>query len=165
MTAIKKVIDKAVEWVCIFILGFMTVLVTYQVITRYFFNAPSAISEVLAKYLFVWLVLFCGAYVFGLREHMNIAYLRDKLPPKFRIIAEMLSEFIIVLFAVSVMVYGGYSGAVKQMIQLDSALQIPVGIIYAAIPISGALMLFYFIYNELALLKELSAVDSKTKTH
>lgn len=156
MTAIRKYVNKAVEWICIVLLGVMTVLVTYQVITRYFFNAPSAISEVLAKYLFVWLVLLCGAYVFGLREHMSINFLRDKFAPRPRLIVEMISELLIGLFAASVMVFGGYSVTVKQMIQLDSALQIPVGIIYSVIPISGVLVLFYFVCNELTLLKQLS---------
>ena len=159
MAAIKKAIDKAVEWICIFLLGFMTILVTYQVVTRYFFNAPSAISEVLAKYLFVWLVMICGAYVFGLREHMNIAFLRDKLPLRTRLTVEIFSEVLIVLFALTVMIVGGYRGALKQMIQLDSALQIPVGIIYAVIPISGVLIVFYFIYNVSRLAKQFAAGD------
>lgn len=163
MTAMKKAIDRAVEWICIILLGVMTILVTYQVVTRYFFNAPSAISEVLAKYLFVWLVMICGAYVFGLREHMNIGFLREKLPVKSRLIVEMISEFLIVLFALTVMIIGGYQGAVKQMIQLDSALQIPVGIIYAVIPISGFLMVFYFIYNVSRLAKQFAAAGSEVK--
>ncbi len=163
MTAIKKVIDRAVEWVCIFLLGIMTVLVTYQVVTRYFFNAPSAISEVLAKYLFVWLIMICGAYVFGLREHMNIAFLREKLPVKARLVVEMISELLIVLFALTVMIIGGYKGAVKQMIQLDSALQIPVGVIYAVLPISGILIAFYFVYNISRLAKQFAAAGSELK--
>ena len=68
LTTIKKAVDKVMEWSCILILIVMTVLVTYQVITRYFFNRPSAISETAAQYLFVWMVMFGSAYVFGLRE-------------------------------------------------------------------------------------------------
>lgn len=161
MSTAKKYVDKVVEWLCILLLGIMTVLVTYQVITRYFFNAPSAISEVLAKYLFVWLVLLCGAYVFGLREHMNIGFVRDKFPPRARIGLEMFGELIIALFALGVMLYGGAQSAIKQMIQLDSALQIPMGIIYVIVPVSGLLMLFYFVYNEMLLAKQLSTIGKK----
>lgn len=74
--SIKKILDRVIEWVCIFIVGLMTILITYQVVVRYVFNSPSAVSEILSRYLFVWLILFAGAYVFGLREHMEIAFLK-----------------------------------------------------------------------------------------
>lgn len=161
MEAIKKVLDKVIEWICIILMGGITVLVTYQVAVRYFFNKPNAYTEVLAKYGFVWMVLFASAYVFGLREHMNIGFVRDNLPKKIRLVVEMLSELIIAAFVVGVMLYGGYGQMTKQMIQLDSALQIPMGIIYSAVPISAAFIVFYFIYNERKLLKELT--DSKNR--
>ena len=155
---IKKGVDKVLEWFCILILAVMTALVTYQVITRYFFNAPSEFSQALAQYLFVWLVMFGSAYVFGLREHMNIAFIRNKLPTKARIYVEILGEALIACFAVAVMIVGGYSGAMKQMIQRDATLPVSVGVIYSSIPICGWIIVFYFIYNVMNLIKELKSV-------
>ena len=80
MEKMKKLFDRVLEVSCIALMSVMTILVTYQVITRYIFNKPSAVSEVLARYMFVWMVLLCAAYVFGLREHMNIPFVKDKLP-------------------------------------------------------------------------------------
>ena len=74
MEKMKKLFDRVLEVSCIALMSVMTILVTYQVITRYIFNKPSAVSEVLARYMFVWMVLLCAAYVFGLREHMNIPF-------------------------------------------------------------------------------------------
>ncbi|WP_203296826.1 TRAP transporter small permease subunit, partial [Luteirhabdus pelagi] len=68
-----------------------------------------------------------------------------------QIVLEMLIELVTVVFAISIMIIGGYNSSVRQMWQMDSALQIPMGVIYAAIPISGALMVFYFLYNEMHL--------------
>ena len=45
------------------------------------------------------------------------------------------------------MIYGGYFSSLKQMTQVDAVLQIPIGIIYSAIPISGVFIVFYVIYN------------------
>lgn len=154
MEKLKKIFDRVLETSCIGLMSVMTVLVSYQVITRYIFNKPSAVSEVLAKYLFVWMVLLCAAYVFGLREHMNIPFVKDKLPERGRIICEIIGEAIIVLFGLGVMVAGGYAGAVRQMGQMDSALQISMGIIYGAIPLSGISIVFYFFYNVSALMKQ-----------
>ena len=161
MDFIKKIFDKILEWVCVVLLSLMTILVTYQVIVRYFFDRPNAYTEVLSKYMFVWLIMFGSAYVFGLREHMNIAVVRDKMPTKLRIVIEMISELIIVLFAVGVLIYGGFKQTVDQMGQLDAALQIPIGFIYAAVPISSCFIIFYFIYNEIKLYLELKAASMK----
>ncbi len=159
----KLWVDKCVAAILIAIVAAMTVLVTYQVVVRYLFNSPSAVSEVLSRYLFIWLILFGSAYVFGLREHMAINFIKDKFPDALRIVVEMFIELVTLVFAVAIMVIGGYSTAVRQMWQLDSALQIPMGTIYSAIPISGALIIFYFIYNELCLMSRLSALKNNSE--
>ncbi|MBV7388835.1 TRAP transporter small permease [Pasteurellaceae bacterium TAE3-ERU1] len=152
---VKFALDKLAAGLCIMIVAVMTVLITYQVVSRYIFNSPSAVSEVLSRYLFIWLILLAGAYVFGLREHMAIAYVKLKCRAKVQIILDMISELATAIFALSIMIIGGYSAALRQMWQLDSALQIPMGAIYAGIPISGAMIVFYFLYNELKLARAL----------
>ncbi|MGR6980586.1 TRAP transporter small permease [Testudinibacter sp. P27/CKL/0425] len=152
---IKNIIDKIMEYLCILIVFLMCILVTYQVVTRYIFDNPSAISEILSRYLFIWLILFGGAYVFGLREHMSISFVKLKLPKKIQIYLDMFSELIIVIFSSAIMILGGYSITTRQMLQMDSSLQLPIGVVYMAIPISGVIMLFYFIYNEIMLLHKL----------
>ncbi|MCA2019185.1 TRAP transporter small permease [Vibrio tritonius] len=148
---LKRWVDKLLSGICIAIVASMTLLVTYQVVVRYLFNSPSAVSEVLSRYLFIWLVLFGSAYVFGLKEHMAINFLKQKFSEKTQLVLDMFIELVTVVFALSIMIIGGYSSSVRQMWQMDSALQIPMGTIYAAIPISGALMVFYFFYNEMHL--------------
>jgi len=143
----KKAIDKIVELFCIGIMSLMTILVSWQVFTRYVFNKPSAVTGQLSQYLFVWLVLYGAAYVFGKREHMSIVYLQDKSSPKIKFIIIVIQELIIAIFTIGVMVYGGYISTVKQMAQIDAALQVSVGLIYSAIPISGLLIMFYTYNN------------------
>ena len=71
LEGIKKVFDKILEILGTITLGIMTILVVYQVVTRYVFNAPSAFSEALAQYLFVWMIMFGSAYVYGSKEHLT----------------------------------------------------------------------------------------------
>ena len=162
MTFLKQWIDKILSLFLITIVGTMTVLVTYQVASRYLFNSPSAVSEVLSRYLFIWLILFGSAYVFGLREHMAINFIKDKFNKKLRLLTEMFIELVTVTFAYTIMIIGGYNSAVRQMWQLDSALQIPMGVIYSAIPIAGGLIFFYFIYNELSLIHQLRTLNRQS---
>ncbi|NME35517.1 MULTISPECIES: TRAP transporter small permease [Fusobacterium] len=147
MEKIKNILDKIIEKFCIVIMGVMTLLVTWQVITRYFFNNPSIVTEQTSQYLFVWLVMYGSAYVFGKREHMQISFVRDLASPPIRKIIDIIQEIIITIFVITVMIYGGYFSSLRQMGQLDAALQIPMGVVYSAIPISGIFIIFYAILN------------------
>ena len=42
---IRKVIDVVLSYACAFLFALMVVVGTYQIVTRYFFNSPSTISE------------------------------------------------------------------------------------------------------------------------
>ncbi len=146
-TFIKRIVDKFVEILCIILLFIMTVLVTYQVVTRFVFSNPSAISELTAQYLFVWMVMIGSAYMFGLREHLNISLLKDKLPPLLNTLVEILIALLLIIFSFGMTFLGGIRNTLVQMRTTDAALQVPMGVIYSIIPISGAFMIFYAIYN------------------
>ena len=154
LTRIKSVIDKIVQWLCIVVLAVMTVLVTYQVVTRYFFNKPSGWSEITAQYLFVWAVMFGGALVFGERGHLEITTIKGKLPPTPLMIVEILTNILLVAFAIAVLSYGGYKISMSQMNVVDASLQIPMGWIYFSIPVHGVIMAFYGLYNCMLAVKE-----------
>ena len=149
----KKMIDKILGLFCISVMIIMTVLVTWQVFTRYVLNDPSVVTGQLSQYLFVWLVLYGAAYVFGKREHMAIVFLQDKLNVQSKKLLLLFQEIVISLFVLGVFIYGGYISSVKQMMQVDAALQIPIGVIYSAIPISGLIIIFYTITNMIKIIK------------
>lgn len=144
---LKQYIDKFVEFICIVLMGIMTCLVVYQVLTRKIFNSPSTISESLSQYLFVWMVMLGSAYVFGLREHLSITLIKDKLSPRWNMVVEILISVTLILFSIYLLLYGGMKQTISQMRTLDAALQIPMGVIYSVIPVTGLFMLFYAGYN------------------
>lgn len=147
---IKTWVDKIVEVLCILMLSIMTLLVVYQVVTRYVFNKPSAFSETLAQYMFVWLVMFGSALVFGSKDHLEIGTVKAKLGPKARMILEIVIDIFLFIFAAIAFVYGGYLGMSRQMATIDAALGIPTGVIYSSIPLCGIIIGFYAVYNACA---------------
>jgi TRAP-type C4-dicarboxylate transport system permease small subunit len=152
MNKIKKAVDTALSWFSIIIVALMTFFVTYQVVTRYIFNRPSAVSEAVARYLFVWLTIFGGAYVFGKRSHMNLVFIRDKCPPYIQAMLEIICELLIAIFAILVMIYGGWIYTTKQAVQAEPSLVISMAYIYGSLPVGGLLILFYFVFNEIELI-------------
>lgn len=144
---VKFVIDKFFEVISTIILGIMTILVVYQVVTRYVFNAPSAFSEILSQYLFVWMIMFGSAYVYGSREHLTIDILRDKFPPKMNMIVEICANITLFAFILVICVWGGYLYTVKSAPQVDAQLRISKAILYCSLPVTGVVTLFYAVYN------------------
>lgn len=147
MKKLKQMIDKVVEWFSIGLVIVMVLLVLWQIVARYLLNSPSSFSEALTRYLFVWLVLVTSTYAFGSRDHMYISALNDRLRGKTRTVVNLLIEILTILFAACVMVFGGSIIARMQMVSLDSSLHIPMGIVYAIIPICGVITVFYCICN------------------
>lgn len=154
MKAIKNILDKitAVSSIVVFIA--MVLMVTYQVIARYFFASPSSVTEALTRYSFVWLIIISATYMFGQREHICISVVRDKLPAKAKEVVNILIEVITIIFAGLVMIFGGFTISKMNLLQIDSILNIPTGIIYSIIPICGVIIVFYSIYNIMLELKK-----------
>ena len=147
LNKIKHVIDKIFEVISTIILAVMTCLVVYQVVTRYVFNAPSAISEILSQYLFVWMIMFGSAYVYGSREHLTIDIIKDKFSPKVSMVVNIITNVALFAFIAVVCVYGGYLYTVKSAPQVDPQLGISKAILYSSLPITGVVTLFYAVYN------------------
>ena len=158
MDKFKKVLDKITITFCIVIFIAMVLLTTYQVAMRYLFKSPSSISETLTRYLFVWLVILSATYVFGQRDHICISFLKDKLSPPVRRVVEIINHCVIIVFSVLVMLYGGQVIARMNMVQYDSILKIPTGIIYSIIPICGVIIVFFSILN---ILKEAKGEEKR----
>lgn len=151
----RKLLDKCLEMVNIVLLSAMTLLVTWQVITRYLFNSPSTYSEILAKYMFIWLVFLGAAYVFGKKEHMNIAFIKEKFGEVSQLKLNILIEAIIMLFSISVLLIGGTDMMTHGFAQAGATLGVTMGSIYSVIPLSGLIIVTYNVLNILDDLKVL----------
>lgn len=147
MEPIRKILDKVTASISIFIMGAMVLLVTWQVVTRFVLRNPSTVTEQLARYGFVWLVVINAAYVFGQRGHMNIGFVVNKLSQKGQLICGILGEVLILAFMAVVMIFGGIENVKVGMAQMDAALPIAMGYLYLALPISGVITIIYTICN------------------
>lgn len=147
MHQVKDMIMKILGFVIIFLFAAMTVIGTYQIITRYFFNRPSTISEELLTYSFTWMSLFASAYVFGKKDHMRIGFFADKITGNTKKYLEFAIEILAFAFAGVVMVYGGSAITKLTMMQTTASLQIPMGYVYAAVPAAGVIIMVFSLIN------------------
>lgn len=161
METLRKRLDKVLEFICCTLLALMTILVTWQVVSRYVLNNPSTVTEELVLFSFVWMGLLGGAYLFGKNEHMAMTFLFDKLSEKNQIKVRIFFELVIMAFAVFILVFGGWNMSKLSMGQLSSSLQIPMGYIYLALPLSGITTMIYNALNISDIIKELSGNKNK----
>jgi len=141
----RNTIDKGVEKTLVFILSAMVINVLWQVFTRFFTDSPSSFTDELARYLMIWLGILGAAYVAGKNEHVAIDVLLKKARPKRQQFLVQLIRYSILAFAFFGMVLGGgrLVYITFKLQQYSPALQIPLAVVYAVIPLSGLLIVFY----------------------
>ena len=147
LKAIKGVCDKICAVIGTGCLGIMCVLVIWQVFARYILKNAGSVTSALSQYLFVWLIMFGSAYVYGSKEHLTIDILKDRFGPRMTMIVDIITNVVLFAFVLIICVIGGYNYTVKGLASVDASLQIPMAIIYVSLPVSGVITLVYAVYN------------------
>ena len=123
---IKETLMKLTGYLSVLLFAFMTVIGTYQIVTRYVFNRPSTVSEELLTYSFTWMALLISAYVFGKRDHMRMEFFAQRFTGKAKLALEVATEALV---------------------------QIPMGYVYFVLPLSGLMIVFFSFVNILDLVQ------------
>lgn len=136
---ISRWMDKAGEYLCLVMLFAMVILTGAQIICRVFFEAL-AWSEELARYLLVWSSLVGASCVYRRAGHISVTVIQDLLPAKGKKAMKVLVHIICIVFFV-MMIYFGFIYTGKMSAQLSPAMRLPMGYMYAVIPVSGIMLL------------------------
>ena len=145
MKQIRIKVNKIIERFLVLILVGMVLNVIWQVFTRFFTSSPSAFTNELARYLMIWLGILGAAYISGKQEHVAIDFFVKKLNNSVRRFIDRFVLLSILSFAFFVMIIGGINLVyiTLKLEQYSPSLQIPLGLVYSIIPISGLLIIFY----------------------
>ena len=158
----KRLLDSALEWVVIIAMAALTLDVLAGVVIRYvatFMPGLQAIrievarlvlfdargTDEMATTLMLWVALLGAALAFGEKSHLGVDYFVHKLDPAARTLAEIVVYVLVIVFALSVMLHGGYT-LVNETLRADQSLPAlgwKKGHVYLAVPISGAFIVLY----------------------
>ncbi|MBX2927781.1 MAG: TRAP transporter small permease [Saprospiraceae bacterium] len=141
----RLTLDTWLGHLVVSILAAMTLNVIWQVASRYLLKMPSSFTDELARYLLIWLGLFGAAYASGQGHHLSIDLLVNRLSPRQKRRVNVVIYCCVILFAASVMVVGGLRLVYLTFAlnQTSAALDLPLGVVYAALPASGLLVVAY----------------------
>lgn len=141
----KATIDKYLSYILVFLMALMTLDVLWGVFTRYALGSQADWSEELARFLLIWIGILGAAYAAGQHMHLSIDLLMPKLSTGSQRRLFISINVLIIVFAVTVMVIGGFRlmYITNVLGQLSAALRIPMYLVYAVLPLSGLLVVYY----------------------
>lgn len=145
-----RLLNTAIEWLLATIFSLLVLDVVWQVVSRYVVGKSSSFTEEFARFALIWLTVLGAAYINGQREgHLSMDFLLSKLPEAKRHGRQKVIQILMAVFALIIMVIGGGNLVYTTLSlgQLSSALKVPLGYIYAIVPLSGLIIIFFSVYN------------------
>ena len=148
-SGLRACMNKTLEVTLILAVGLLVVDVVWGVFTRYAMGQQANWTEELARFLLVWVSLLGGAVAFGTKGHLGVDYFVGKFHPDARKAAAVLGHLVVLFFAGSIFVYGGYQVVSDALAveQMTPALGWKMGHVYLVLPIAGVFMVLYSIEN------------------
>jgi TRAP-type C4-dicarboxylate transport system permease small subunit len=124
------------------LMSILCVVVFWQVFARYALQSPVAWGEEFAMFLFQW-IAFIGAAIATRRSfHYGLDIMTKRLPSRGKVGLEIFGS-ILIFFVSFIMVEKGYGMMQITWYQELPVMGISVAYAYAAIPLSGVLMIIY----------------------
>lgn len=150
----NDIIMKGLNWLIIFLGGFLVVLVFFQVLNRFLFKIPVPWTEEIARYVFVWLSLTAAAKAVREKTHIFVdiveALYKGKATGIMGLVAQVFSIFFFIILAITGWVWSKNNlGNYCETVKLDLFL------VYMVVPLSALLMLLFGLENFIDDLKKM----------
>ncbi len=161
---LKKCLVRGLELTVILVTGILVIDVVWGVFTRYVLGHQSQWTEELARLLLIWVSLLGASIGFIRKSHLGVDYFVNKLNEKWRDIGQIVVYLFVGVFAYFVLIYGGsrlVSSALKNS-QPTPALNIQMGYVYLAVPISG---FFIVIFSVETIIETVNSLLKKKTTN
>jgi tripartite ATP-independent transporter DctM subunit len=140
-TGFALVVDRVLEVICV---GLMLVAVSVsclQVTLRYGFHSGLPWPEELATWVFAWAVFLGMAIATGREAHIAIDVVTRLLPPRPKAALDLFNRAVMAAASIMLVVHGW--DYVNRAISASPALQWPMKYFFLAVPVGGALNLFF----------------------
>lgn len=134
------------------ILAVMTLAVFVQVLTRFVGRSGVDGLDEVPRYLFVWLVMIGAAAAMQRGEHTNLEYFRQRMGPRGRALTAALTNAVGILLFLS-LIRSSLVLVPNAQLQTSAGLGMPLGYVYAAVPVGAVLILLPMLWNLVAALR------------
>jgi len=136
------------------LMALLTLAVFLQVILRYVARSGIEGLDEAPRYLFVWLVMIGAAAAMYRGEHTSLEFFRARMAPRGRALALVVTEGIGILLFLS-MIKVSLVLVPNSQLQSSAGLGLPLGYVYAAMPVGAVLIILPMAWRLVAALKNL----------
>ena len=137
-------LTRLVEWMLTALSILIFVVVFLQVLFRYLLRQPLFWSEELPRYLLIWMSFLAAAVAQKQDAHINITLCLAPLSARARRLLKILTDAVILAFLWILIYSGGLVTSITAH-HRSTALQLPMGLVYAALPVGAILMSLYLV--------------------
>jgi len=141
---VTKALTKCVETFMVISFIFLIGITFMQVLSRYIFSFSFAWSEELTRYIFVWMIFVGASLGFRYKSHIALDLVLSLMPPLGRRIMEFINA-VAILVLLGVLIYYGWNTTLVAMKQNSPALYLPMGYVYASIPIGSVVTAIFIL--------------------
>ena len=138
------VVDRVLETICVGLMLTAVSVACLQVVLRYGFRSGLPWPEELATWVFAWAVFLGMAVATGRESHISIDVAMRALPPRGRDALELFNRAVMAAASIMLVVHG--MDYVNRAIAASPALQWPMKFFFLAVPVGGALNLFFLVW-------------------
>ncbi|MXZ61180.1 MAG: TRAP transporter small permease [Acidobacteria bacterium] len=144
LRAVNRVLVAAETWAAGALVIAVCAVVLLQVLMRYLFATPNPWSEELSRFAFIWVSLLGASLAVEHRAHYGFDQVTKKLDPRTRKAVERFAWAVVLAFAL-LLIGTGIALMDLTLGERSAALDLPIALVYAAAPVSGALMAIHLL--------------------
>lgn len=154
MKKIVRILEKVQGFLGVLLFIALTLVVSFQVITRYVLHTPLLWSEEVARFLLFWVALMGAGMSVKTRRHFTIELISvEKTHNRFlRKTLRLIPDICIFLFGL-LMAIVGYQYCVMGGLRVATNSGINMSNVFAAIPIAGITMAIFSLFHIFTTLK------------
>lgn len=155
----SKLLDKLEKYFLVSSLVIVVLLIFIQVVLRKVFNYSLSWAEELARYILLYQIWIGASYCVAHDAHIRITMLQKKFSERNQIIIEIIVTVLWTTFSLFLTIKSAeLTFNIFKMGQISPAMQIPMGIAYASVPIGCGLMTFRLCQK---LLRDINKLEKK----
>jgi TRAP-type transport system small permease protein len=152
MNLLNRILTRSTEVLVSGLLAAMAAALLLEVILRFGFGISLPWTSEFARYAMIWITFFGAALAIRGREHIQVTFFIRLLPRSTWKYSLVFINVALMAFVAALIRYS--VGIVEaEMSMRTAALNIPFGVVVAALPLSGVLMLIYLLADTGSILR------------
>lgn len=137
--ALRTYLLRVTQWLCIISASGMSVLVTLQILFR-FFHTGYGWTDELSRYFMVWMAMFGASLMVAENADVRLEFVVKRLPAKIARVLEAINNLLIFVF-LCILCYYGFIKAFSARNFFATSIRISMLWFYLSVPIGALLML------------------------